>query len=68
MHAMTILKIFALSQGLTFGALAGAILSVFSLPITRDFFPLALLVATLACAGVGLVTAALRMQRKRAYS
>jgi hypothetical protein len=68
MHAITILKLFALSQGLTFGALAGAILSIVSLPLTRDFFPLAILLMTGLCAGVGLIASAIRLQARHRHA
>jgi hypothetical protein len=49
MHTTAILKVFACSQGAVYGALVGAVLSVASLPATKDFFP----VAMLALAGTG---------------
>lgn len=63
-----ILKVFALSQGFALGALAGAILSILSLPLTRDFFPLAMLVLTGLCAGVGMLTAAVRLKTRHQHA
>jgi ABC-type uncharacterized transport system permease subunit len=67
MHSVTILKVFVLSQGLTFGALTGALLGVFSIPLTGSYFPLAVLVATAVSACVGLVIAAARMRQKQRH-
>lgn len=68
MHAITVLKIFALSQGVTFGAFIGAVLSVASLPVTRDFFPAAMLGLTVVGSLLGLITAAVRLQAKHRHA
>ncbi|WP_322069935.1 hypothetical protein [Paraburkholderia bannensis] len=65
MHAVTILKIFAVAQGLTFGALAGAIIGFFSLPLTKSFFPLAIVGATFACALIGGAVSGIHLLHRR---
>jgi hypothetical protein len=68
MHTVTILKLFMLSQGATFGALAGAILGVASLPLTSGFFPLAVLAATAFCSVAGIGVTIFQIKRKHMFA